>query len=449
MSAPGAPGLAVGQAFSTTSGRRGRVGNLLGVGGQGEVYDVTLDGQRFALKYYHPHYVEIDTSLRTRLDRSVRMGAPTEDFLWPLDLVDVPGSRSFGYVMPLRSDSFVSIRDLIAPPPRRLELPLGQRAAICLHLARSFLELHASGFCYQDINFGNIFLEPASGRVLICDNDNVNIDGADASIYGTRKFMAPEVVRRETLPNSRTDLFSMAVLFFYTIFGWHPLDGRREAEIKLLNPDSELRLYGTEPLFLFDPQDDSNGPVEGFHDAIVARWESLPTALRALFVRAFTVGLHDPSARVLETEWRNVLRGVADASFACAECGFEHVADPQLAGLAPDSCRACLDPLAQPPLLLLRGRALVLEEGRTVDSETLDPRSGAGDGARVEAHPTKPGLLGLRNLTDTPWTATLLDGSAHIVAPGQAVRVLPGTGIAFGRMTGTIAGAAPALEPAE
>ena len=126
---------------------------------------------------------------------------------------------------------YVSIRDLIAAPPKRVELDLGRRAKICVQLAESFLELHASGFCYQDINFGNIFFNPETARILICDNDNVNIDGADASIYGTRKFMAPEVVRRETLPNSRTDLYSMSVLFFYTLLGWHPLDGRREHEV--------------------------------------------------------------------------------------------------------------------------------------------------------------------------------------------------------------------------
>lgn len=425
----------------TVRGRHGTVGDLLGSGGQGDVYEVALDGLSFALKWYHPHYVEVDTSLRPRLEIAVRRGGPTGDFLWPLDLVDIAGSGSFGYVMQLRSGRFVSIRDLVAPPPRRLDLSLATRVTICLHLARSFLELHAGGFCYQDINFGNIFLDPATGRVLICDNDNVNVDGADASIYGTRKFMAPEVVRRETLPNSRTDLFSMAVLFFYTIFGWHPLDGRREAEAKLLDQAAELRLYGTQPHFLFDPADDGNGPVPGFHDPIVMRWRSLPAALRGLFVRAFTDGLHDPSARVLETQWRPALEAVVDAVVTCTACGFEHVADGQGGDpVLPAACLACAGQLVTPAVLLVGGRAVTLALDRTIAAGVLDRRLGSAPAARVEAHPTRATLLGLRNLTAGPWTATLRDGTSHAVPPGQALRIVEGAAIAFGRSSGLIVG---------
>ena len=118
MSASATRALRSGEAFQTVSGRRGEVGELLGAGGQWEVYQVLMDGLNFALKWYHPHYAAIDTSLRTRLDHAVRRGAPTEDFLWPLDLVDVRGSGSFGYVMPRRGGNYVSIRDLIAPPRR-------------------------------------------------------------------------------------------------------------------------------------------------------------------------------------------------------------------------------------------------------------------------------------------------------------------------------------------
>lgn len=436
------PNLCAGQAFTTVAGRRGRVEAFLGAGGQGEVYKVVVDGLPFALKWYHPHYVEIDTGLRLRLERTIGRGAPTADFLWPFDLVDIPGSGSFGYFMPLRSDAFVGIRDLIAPPPRRLELSLAKRALVCGQLARSFFELHANGFCYQDINFGNIFLEPATGRILICDNDNVNIDGAEASIYGTRKFMAPEVVRRESLPSSRTDLYSMAVLFFYTLFGWHPLEGRREHELGLMDAGAELRLYGTEPLFLFDPDNKDNGPVPGYHDALVARWESLPRAIRRLFERAFTKGLHDEGARVLENEWRAALEAIPGAAFACAACGFEHVAD--LDGGRPSerpaclACRAALPPL---PVLVSGRRVFTLEVGRAI----APGRSEAADLARVEGHPSRAGLIGLRNLSDVDWKAELPDGSAHRVPPGKTVRILPGLRIDFGTASGTVMAAEGAL----
>jgi len=329
---------------------------------------------------------------------------------------------------------------VIAPPPQRLNLTLSDRANVCLQLANSFLELHAGGFCYQDINFGNIFLDPASARILICDNDNVNIDGADASIYGARKFMAPEVVRRELLPNSRTDLFSMAVLFFYTLLGWHPLDGKREYSAALLDPETEHKLYGTEPLFIFDPHNTANGPVAGFHDPIVARWNSLNGELRALFVRSFGEGLHDPSARVLETEWRAPLQAVMDTAFGCPTCGYEHAADWRGEILtAPGACLACGGAPGAPDGLKLGRRIISLSLGRRVPGEALGQRGGAG--AMVEAHPSRPELTGLRNLSDTPWQATLPGGQTQAVAAGQAVRIMPGMRIDFGGQTGAVCAA--------
>ncbi|HRP09997.1 MAG TPA: hypothetical protein PLK37_03080, partial [Terricaulis sp.] len=274
----------------------------------------------------------------------------------------------------------------------------------------------------------------------ICDNDNVNIDGADASIYGARKFMAPEVVRRELLPNSRTDLFSMAVLFFYTLLGWHPLDGRREHSAALLDADTEHKLYGTEPLFIFDPHNGANGPVAGFHDPIVARWNSLNGELRALFVRSFGEGLHDPHARVLETEWRAPLQAVMDAAFACPTCGYEHAADwrgEHLTG--PGACLACGGPPNAPDGLKVGRRVIGLSLGRQVPGEALGLRGGAG--AVVEAHPSRPELTGLRNLSATPWQATPPGGQTHAVAAGQAVRIMPGMRIDFGGQTGAVCAA--------
>ncbi|RYY45569.1 MAG: serine/threonine protein kinase [Sphingomonadales bacterium] len=429
--------LSAGQRLVTANGRHGAVGQLLGAGGQGEVYHVTVEGLPLALKWYHRHYVAIDHGLRARLQRAVQRGAPNGSFLWPIDMVEIPGSGSFGYLMPLRGGQYRSIRDLIAPPPARLELSLAQRAHVCLQLAESFLELHASGFCYQDINFGNIFLDPATAAILICDNDNVNIDGADASIYGTRKFMAPEVVRRETLPNSRTDLFSMSVLFFYTLFGWHPLDGRREHEVRLMDAASELRLYGTDPLFLFDQLDGGNGPVEGFHDPIVAQWNALPARLRMLFVRTFGEGLRDTAARVLETEWRGPLAAVADAAFACGECGFEHVADASCT--AADRCAECDATMAWPDALRIGARLILLDDRRDVSIDMRRIAARQPDG-RVEAHPSSPGILGLRNLTATAWTVTLPDGNSLEAGPGRAVRIVRGARIRFGKIIGEIVG---------
>lgn len=410
--------------------RTGSVGRVLGKGGQGTVYEVEMEGSPFALKWYHDYYIDLDTNLYARLAGAVDRGAPDRRFLWPLELVHVEGQRSFGYVMPLRDDSFVGMRNLIAPPPDRVELTLAQRASVCAAIAHCFLELHASGLCYQDINFGNVFLNPDNADVLICDNDNVNINGAEASIYGTRKFMAPEVVRREVLPSTETDLFSMAVMFFYVLFGWHPLDGRREAETRILDAKMENKLYGTEPIFIFDPANNANGPVDPLHNAVVYRWRSLNDELRELFIRSFTTGLFSSGARVHEFSWRNAFNAVPSRTFQCANCGYENILDlgPD-DELLPGQCGYCEAPPEPPPVLVSDKRLVVLEAGRPVSRDQLTDSDSQEQVAMIEAHPQRPAILGMRNLLDETWRVEIPGFSAAPIAPGKTVRLIDGTRI--------------------
>ena len=126
---------------------------------------------------------------------------------------------------------------------------------MALELADSFLRLHSLGFCYSDISFGNIFFDPVTGEISICDNDNVAVDGEGISdVLGTPRFMAPEIVREEAKPNINTDLYSLAVILFYMFMVHHPLEGKREREIACLDLPAMKKLYGTEALFHFRPQ---------------------------------------------------------------------------------------------------------------------------------------------------------------------------------------------------
>jgi eukaryotic-like serine/threonine-protein kinase len=433
-----------GTAFRTVrGGHTGTIRALLGAGGQGAVYSADFADTLFAVKWYHPSYAAVDTGLRPRLSRAIERGAPNGSFLWPIDLVEIPGLLSFGYLMRLRDPGYAGMRDLIARPPTRLEPPAAVRATLCLYIVESFLELHASGFCYQDINFGNVFFQPVTGEILICDNDNVDIDGSPASVYGTRKFMAPEIVRRQAMPSTKSDLFSMAVLFFYVLHAWHPLDGKREAAINIMDAAAETDLYGNNPIFMFDPSDNTNGPLTGMHEPIVARWKALPAALRALFIRSFTIGLRHPGSRVQEAEWRPAFSSLLTGSFACSGCGFEHTVDVGN-GSGPcivPNCLACAGPLSCPPTLVIGRTPVCLTPGRQVPRQFLDPGrpfDAKSVGAAVEAHPTRPGVLGLRNHSGDTWRMRL-DGDQIVEVPsGSAMRLLDGTTIEFGRVSGTV-----------
>ncbi|MGD1954809.1 MAG: hypothetical protein ACFBZ9_06150 [Sphingomonadales bacterium] len=431
MAGPNQKKLPDGTRFSNLGGvRHGVIDGFIGQGGQGAVYAASLEGGHFALKWYHDSYIDLDTGLKQRLTHAVHRGAPNQSFLWPLELVEIAGQKSFGYVMPVRSGDYHGMRDLIARPPDRVELTLPQRFIICCKLSEAFLQLHAAGLCYQDINFGNIFFNPTTLDILICDNDNVNVEGADASIYGTRKFMAPEGVRRETLPNTKTDLFSMSVLFFYVVMGWHPLDGKREADFSILNSEAEMSLYGTEPLFLFDPENTANGPVDGLHDPLVTRWRNLPSDLKSLFTRAFTTGLTDPNKRVLERQWRSAFTRAAHAMAACGHCGGEYAV---AAGAA--SCGYCGAAL-EPALYLDCPRGLfALTPGHGLPQHLLgggSPNFKTLVGV-VEGHPSKPGVIGLRNLSDDNWKVELPGRAPGLLPPGKTIGLMAGSTFHFGK----------------
>jgi hypothetical protein len=63
---------------------------------------------------------------------------------------------------------------------------------------------------------------------------------------------------------------------------------------------------------------------------------------------------------------------------------------------------------------------------------------GAGSRAEVVAHPSRPGVLGLRNSGDRRWSAHLRDGRVQPIEPRQNSRLAPGMSIDFG--DGIVAG---------
>jgi eukaryotic-like serine/threonine-protein kinase len=420
---------------------------MLGEGGQGQVWRVrSADGRALALKWYFPASATDDQ--RAALDRLVRRGSPDARFLWPLDLVEgVHEAPGFGYLMELRPSEYHSMMALMQ---RRIEPGFAALAGAGAEMADAFLRLHSQGLCYLDISFGNVFLEPDSGSVLICDNDNVRIDGRPAGVAGTPKFMAPEVLRdlaagRYPTPNRSTDLFSLAVLLFYMFVMHHPFEGAKEAAIEVFDAEAQNRLYGEAPVFIFHPDDDTNRPDPDLHPNPLAFWPLYPDLLRDLFVRSFTVGVDRPDERVQESEWRLAMIRLRDSIAACPACEAENF----LAEGAPDRCWHCGQGLPYLPRLALGDTNVVLGRGaRLFPHHTAQGAFGYGEPmGEVVAHPERADVWGLRNLGSLAWTVISPDGGHHVAEPGQTARILDGTIIEFGGRrgrTGTIVGDPPA-----
>ena len=295
MAPPSAQLLRNGQTVRTApSGLSCKVQELLGSGSQGEVYRATLGGEAVALKWYFPKMATADQ--RAALELLVKRGPPNESFLWPLDMASAAGTAGFGYVMPLREPQY---RSIVALMTREIEPGFRALATAGLHLAQCYLELHSRGLCYRDISFGNVFFDPDSGDVLICDNDNVTVDGSrKAGVLGTPRFMAPEVVRGEALPSTQTDLYSLAYCCSTCSSCTIRSRASEKPAIKCIDLPAMTKLYGTDPRFIFDPKDRSQRVRSpGKHDNALAFWPIYPQFLRDLFTRSFHRWNSRPAAR--------------------------------------------------------------------------------------------------------------------------------------------------------
>lgn len=414
--------------------------DFLGSGGQGEVYKVTSSGKDWALKWYYPHTAT--DSQRKALEALVSKGAPTEKFLWPLTLITDQKTPGFGYIMPLRPKNFKNIVDLMK---RRIDPSFYSIATASFQLADSFYHLHIEGLSYRDISDKNVFFDPQDGEVLICDNDNVTVDKTKTSlIKGTPRFMAPEIVRDEALPSADTDRFSLAILLFNMFFISHPLDGKRESAIHSLDAPAMNRLYGEDPLFIFDPNDSSNAPDPRYHQNALIYWNIYPQFFKDLFTQVFTQGIRDPeNGRVRESEWRSGIIKLRDSIVFCQKCGCENFYDPEemkKTGGASPKCWNCGIAVTLPPRIKMGNLIVMLNHNTKLYPYHLDPFSFdfSKPLAEISQHPTNPQLWGLKNISDRSWQITKSDGTTMEVLSGKNVSLGNGTKINFGRLEGEI-----------
>jgi DNA-binding helix-hairpin-helix protein with protein kinase domain len=442
--------LQPGQVVETNSGQPCQVERCLGEGGQGEVYSARWQGGSFALKWYYAHTATDDQ--REGLENLLRESPPGPAFLWPLDLAFAQGVRGFGYLMPLREPRFKGLFDLMT---NRIDPKFRELATVGLGLADSFFKLHGKGLCYRDISFGNVFFDPDTGDVRICDNDNVTANRSPrVTVLGTPDFMAPEIVRREAVPSYQTDLFSLAVLLFYIFHVQHPLKGRKLLSIHSWDGPAQEKLLGREPVFILDPFDKSNEAVDRTEDELgeaganaLKYWPIYPQALRDTFIQAFTMGLNDADqGRVTEGEWRRVLALLRDSIYYCA-CGTENFYDLKRVrdsvGGAADSCWSCGKPLRLPYRVRIGDGIVMLNHDTKLYahhlensiSKNYDFTKVVGEVAR---HPTDAAVWGLKNCTGDRWAATLPDGSVKDIEPGRSVRLGNQIKVNFGKAEGEI-----------
>lgn len=412
---------------------------VLGCGGQGEVYAVEYDGSAYALKWYTSERIlEKKEEFIRNMDENIRRGAPTSKFLWPLRMTkELRGS--FGYMMKLIPGNYSSLSDILRT--YRVEiLPDGSSQRIrvgfssldpmvlaSMNIVDSFRALQRSGYSYQDLNDGGFYIDTDTGDVLICDCDNVAPEGSNLGIRGKPGYMAPDVVTNESLPSPDSDKYSLAVVLFKLFMRGDPLEGKKVCRCVVLTGSAELEHYGTNPIFVFDPNDRSNEPVPGIHNNLIKNWKLYPDYVRDAFTKTFTAGLRNAPSRVIPNEWFKILTKLHSQISACP-CGYQGFDDASAGFKCPRCGRQTpvmnIDNLS---LVLFKGRRLYFDQVMDRDSERFSEVAG-----KVVENRLHPGVMGLKNTSGCTWAVTYKGSEKKDVPDGKGTAIADGIEIQFG-----------------
>ena len=403
----------------------------LGEGGQGTVYKVDYNGKKLALKWYFGNKLKDKIAFYENIKNNIEKGSPTENFLWPLKITEQE-DESFGYLMDLRPPQYVDFSKFLLVKVRFENIAAIINAA--LQITTAFRALHSQGFSYQDLNDGNFFVNPKTGDVLICDNDNVAPYGKNLGIAGKCRYMAPEVVMNKKVPDLHTDRFSLAVVLYLLLFLNHPLEGARTM-CPCLTEDKEKKFYGSDPLFVFDQKDDSNRPVRGVHINELRVWPAYPNFIKDKFKEIFSqeqmIG-KDQEHRVMEKDWQAAFIKLRDCLIKCNKCSGETFYIPSENNNKCLNCGRIIDSIS---ILKVKKYEVILTAGKKLyachsvyDSDEYKRVTG-----EIVPSRNNPNVLGLRNASSQRWEAIIpTTGERRSLDPGKVIKVGKGLKINFG-----------------
>ncbi|MBR4569647.1 MAG: protein kinase [Candidatus Riflebacteria bacterium] len=426
--------LDIGRELTTLEMKKVIVEDILGEGGQGIVYKVNYDGVSKALKWYFTSKLNNPDEFKENLERNIKKGKPSNSFLWPQDIV-TDSEGGFGYIMDLRPNSYNELSEYLVKKARFKSNKAIINAA--LDICSAFRALHLKGLSYQDLNDGNFFINEETGRVLICDNDNVVPDGDNKTgIQGKCRYMAPEVVLCKTLPNTQSDKFSLAIVLFMLLFRGHPLEGKKTL-VPCVTEKHERLFYGENPIFVYDPNNESNRPALGVHNNIIITWKYYPESLKNMFIKAFSQeSMKNPNNRIREREWADIFIKLRDGIVNCPYCNDEFFSNTEDYNVL---CPNCSNNIQRPGKIecgpytipIFVGNKLYHCHAEGLSDEQVDCFKEIGEiilgKSKIEG---KPPVVGIRNLSDVAWHT--LGDKVSTIEKGGVVRIVRGLEIDLG-----------------
>ncbi len=202
----------------------------LGKGGMGVVYrarDRQLD-EVVALKLLRPEALATDPTLLDRFKQEIKLARR-------ITHRNVLRTHDFGEAgtVPYISMEYlegVTLKDLIR---NRGALPLGVGLSIAKQMCHGLGAAHETGVVHRDIKPQNMLILPETGELKIMDFGISRVSSVEpgtsglttaGTVMGTPDYMPPEQAQGKPA-DFRSDLYSLAVVFFETFTGKLPFRG--------------------------------------------------------------------------------------------------------------------------------------------------------------------------------------------------------------------------------
>jgi len=219
---------------------RASVAELIGKGGEGEVYAIKgRSGQ--AVKIYN-------TGLRAKREDKVRamvgegLAVKTALVAYPGEVVTDRRGNFLGFVMRLVS-GYRPLHELYSPKSRQRHFPKSDYRFIvhaALNVARAVGKVHQTGCVIGDLNHSGVLVaQDATVALIDADSFQFSLNGKSyPCVVGVPDFTPPELHGKNLASVHRTiehDNFGLAVAIFHLLFmGRHPYAGRyKESDISM------------------------------------------------------------------------------------------------------------------------------------------------------------------------------------------------------------------------
>ncbi|TBL69771.1 protein kinase domain-containing protein [Paenibacillus thalictri] len=297
------------------NGRAVYLGDELGRGGEGSVYEVKSDSTVVAKVYHQSISVLKQEKIKTMV------GLKNESLLgfttWPVDVLRNSNNQIIGFLMPRLAGK--AIHSLYSPKTRLNEFPKATFPFLihtAANLARAFATVHESGHVIGDVNHGNFYVTD-KGTVMIVDCDSFQIVSHGTQYkceVGIPMYQPPEFQSissfRDVDRTYNHDNFGLAVFIFLLLFmGRHPFSGRYlgPGDMPIEKAIKEFRFAYSNSAAAKMMQ-----PPPG-----TLTLKAMPSNIGTLFERAFSTEGTGQGRRPSAKEWVAALSSMADQIKRC------------------------------------------------------------------------------------------------------------------------------------